>query len=130
MTSSKTSGKIERRNARLIVAHEMFFSAKSGMNAALNSRSYSGLQLDRAEYEKYGYVIGKDKEGEIKNNLLWYGNCQVRFKKDKVAGRTSWTSGDLLNDQGFSRPSRVTNPSAATFDDMLKLNAQGEKGPF
>ncbi len=114
--STKTSGAIETDHVRLKAAHKMFFSKNSAMKHP-GGKLYLGPQLERSDYEKYGYLIQKDKLAAINNRLEGYGNC--RFKKEKVGKRTTWQLGDSLENINVAQPSPVTKPSAVSFDDMI-----------
>ncbi|MDO4179186.1 MAG: DUF3626 domain-containing protein [Phascolarctobacterium sp.] len=44
--------------------------------------------------EKYGAIISKDINDD--RGARWYGECLVRFKKEHLAGRVTYTFGDSL----------------------------------
>lgn len=71
--------------------------------------------------EKYGFI----GPGSIDDTSAprWYGNCQVRFKKDSLAGRVTYTFGDSLG-IGESRARGISagdadNPSIASCGTFL-----------
>jgi len=100
----KTTGKISTSNSRLIAAHKMF-----GLGDLLSN------QLERHEYEKYGHLLDHNMLNAIKHNLTWYGNTQVRFKKDRVV--CTWTFDDSL---GLDyQPSLTSDPKIESLDFIL-----------
>lgn len=104
--SSSTTGKIPVGHGRLDAAHKLF-----GLGSDL-----ANDQLARAEYEKYGNLLDRDIHRSLKdgNPARQYGNCEVRFKKDKVV--CTWTAGDSLG--CTYQPSLVSDPKAMSFDAM------------
>ena len=104
--SSSTTGKIPVGHGRLGAAHKLF-----GLGSDL-----ANDQLARAEYEKYGNLLDRDIHRSLKdgNPARQYGNCEVRFKKDKVV--CTWTAGDSLG--CTYQPSLVSDPKAMSFDAM------------
>ena len=51
--------------------------------------------MEGKDYEKYGFLAPKDMS--IKPMAGWYGDVVVRFKKDRLKGRTTYTIGDSLD---------------------------------
>lgn len=116
--SSKTAGLIEQDHKRLVMSHKMFLQST---HKDLLSGKYVGKQLQRYEYEKYGHLLDNNKYDSIKNNLTWYGNTQVRFKKNKVL--CTWTFNDSLHTNGeYFQPSLTTDPKVESFDKMYHKN--------
>ena len=46
--------------------------------------------------EKYGFLCSGDPT-EYDSTASWYGNCLVRFKKDRLKGRVTYTCADSLS---------------------------------
>ncbi len=112
--SFKTSGSIETSHLRLRMAHKMFFPSTHG---DITSDEYRGKQFARADYEKYGHLLDRDKYSAYTNNLTWYGDVQIRFKKSMV--NTTWTFNDSLHNYGeYFQPSLTSDPRVQSFDDM------------
>ena len=110
--STKTAGPIETNHGRLVMSHKMFMPST---HDKLSKMTYTGKQLEREEYEKYGHLLDRDKYESYRNNLTQYGDVQVRFKKDKVS--CTWTFGDsLLATDHYLQPSLVTDPRVESFD--------------
>ena len=111
--SRSTTGKIKADHERLIMAHRMF---KPSTHAQITAGGYTGKQLARAEYEKYGHLLDRDKYDSITHNLTHYGDVQVRFKKDRV--HCTWTYNDSLRTRGeYYQPSLTTDPKVQSFDN-------------
>ena len=68
--------------------------------------------MGRQDYEKYGYLNSMDFNTAM-NNLNWYGDALVRFKKENVWDRTTYTMTDSLGLETVA--GRVNNPSIAGF---------------
>lgn len=113
--SRKTTGPIESTHSRLNASHLFFMSEASGMKGSLSRGSYTGSQLERKQYEKYGHVIDKDKV-EAFNVITHYGNCQVRFKKKNVNCTWTWDDSLCLSYQ----PSLTTDPSSVSMDKEFR----------
>lgn len=109
--STKTSGLIEETHARLGAAVRMFLPSKHKYLQGVKSK-YTGPQLDRSEYEKYGHLLPKDKVEGLREHKTHYGDVQVRFKKDKVC--PTWTYDDSLGCQ--YQPSLCCDPKIESFD--------------
>lgn len=104
--STSTTGKISPTHSRLEAAHKLF---------GLPQRDLLTQQLARTEYEKYGNLLDHDILRSMQNNTArYYGNVEVRFKKDKVVA--TWTAGDSLGVR--YQPSLVSDPKACSYDDF------------
>lgn len=68
--------------------------------------------MGKKDYEKYGYLNSMDFDTAT-NNLNWYGDTLVRFKKENVWDRTTYTMTDSLGLETVA--GRVNNPSIAGF---------------
>ncbi len=124
LDSTKTSGPIEENHKRLVISHLMFGDARED-TLGTNQKGdlvYQGKQLERKDYEKYGYLLDKNKSvAWLHNNAEGYGDIQVRFKKDKV--QCTWTFDDSLNsaqNSEYEQPSLTTNPQIASFDKCFE----------
>lgn len=114
---SRTTGKIPVSHKRLSCAHKLF---AIGDNLRAD-------QLPRAEYEKYGSLLNKDKLISHRDNgARQYGNVEVRFKKDKV--NPTWTAGDSLGEQ--FQPSLTSDPKSVSFDHIFKRRSPDEFTTF
>ena len=122
--SRRTTGPIETDHGRLRMAHRMFLPST---HSSLSGGAYSGPQLARREYEKYGHLLDRDKLTSILKNRTHYGDVQVRFKKDKVLA--TWTFDDSLHMSGqYFQPSLVTDPRVESFDGYLSRDVAIEAG--
>ncbi len=128
LPSEKTEGPIETDNKRLVASHRLFHNPDDG---SLTLRSgykdvstYTGVQYDRSEYEKYGHLLDRDKTRSYTRNVAQYGGpekVQVRFKKDEVSA--TWTIADSLgaNSEGsYLQPSLTTDPRVESFNRWLE----------
>ena len=114
--STKTTGKIEVTHNRLKAAHKLF-----GLSPDLDKG-----QLLRAQYEKYGHLLDRDKKNAFLYNRTHYGRgnggrenqVQVRFKRENVL--CTWTFNDSLC-QTF-QPSLISDPKVESFDRRLDFN--------
>lgn len=122
--SNKTSGAIEKDHGRLVMAHRMFDPRHRG---DISGRTYTGPQLQREEYEKYGHLIDRDKTVAYdENQISQYGDVQVRFKKRDVT--PTWTFDDSLSTTGsYYQPSLCSDPQVHSFDDDGVSIAKGDK---
>lgn len=116
--SSKTTGKIEEGHGRLTMSHKMYDAKNASQNTG---GQYTGPLLERAEYEKYGHLIDRDKTESYSHNLTWYGDVQVRFKKRDVT--PTWTYDDSLRTHGeYYQPTLASDPKVHSFDnDGVKI---------
>jgi hypothetical protein len=117
--STKTTGDIEQNHLRLIMSHRMFLPSTSPKISKKqgSKQQYTGKQLQRSEYEKYGHLLDRDKAVSYRLNKSGYGDVQVRFHKDKVL--TTWTFDDSLHPEGkYFQPSLTSNPQIASFNCM------------
>ncbi len=128
--SSRTSGKIEEKHRRLVAEQRMFVpSTQKYLDKYDNT--YSGPQLERSEYPKYGHLLDRDKTRDWLGNNSEYGynddgedmRAAVRFKKDRV--NCTWTFDDSLmmgagNMRGkYAQPSLVSDPKVESIDEAL-----------
>ena len=119
--SRKTSGKIEEKHKRLYMSHKMYNPSNEKYLKKISAfeTQYTGPQLQRNEYEKYGHLLDRDKYKSITENITQYGDVQVRFKKDKVV--CTWTFDDSLRTSKpeYFQPSLTTDPQIVSFDKRL-----------
>lgn len=86
-----------------------------------------------SEYEKYGYLMTADIERGLRElystNTDQYGLIQIRFN-DRIKDVTTFTPGDSLRNSRriFYQPSKVTNPSAVTYENIRAYNADQPDG--
>ena len=78
-------------------------------------KDIDGKVLNGKDYEKYGYLAAKEGkdfiEGEKISSAASYGDVVIRFKKDRLEGRVTYTIGDSL---GFGTGAGdAGNPSIA-----------------
>lgn len=129
--SNKTTGEIEETHGRLDTSHLLF--RPSDKSDIIHKHKYVGAQLKREEYEKYGHLLDHDKTRAYDQQTVWYGDVQVRFRKDKVV--PTWTFGDTLNkyralDQ-YVQPTLAVDPKIHSFDRLLDTIAKGDcKSPI
>lgn len=73
---------------------------QSGFLFGHGGKDKSGKILKGKDYEKYGYLAAKDPkdfiEGEKMSCAESYGSVLIRFKKDRLKGRVTYTIGDSL----------------------------------
>ncbi len=119
--SSKIDGTIEQGHFRLVASHKMFSSATKDISTdAMEDLIYTGRQYERSDYEKYGYLLSRNKTNSYKNIIGQYGDVQVRFKKDAV--RCTWTFDDSLeaaNPGEYFQPTFTSNPKVESFDRLF-----------
>lgn len=68
--------------------------------------------------EKYGFIISKDLSDTNHPALSWYGDCTIRFKKDMLKGKVTYSCWDSLNYQEGAlecSAGDIENPSLAGF---------------
>ena len=90
------------------------------------------LSLENEDFEKYGYLADSSLKADLTDSdARQYGGVVVRFKKENVMDRTTFTIGDSLAQarDGVIAASRVTNPSiAAVGDTQIGDMFEGEMG--
>ena len=76
-------------------------------------------KLSAGEFEKYGFLGSKDAEKVLRSgtNAQIYGDICVRFKKERVKDRTTYTFGD-----SFNEVQRGSNIIAGGLSDSLSVS--------
>ncbi len=118
-------GQIDADSERLVISHRMYGPfGRTGLSLPTDQeQKYTGNQLPRSGYEKYGHVLDRDKTKSYSvNGATKYGDVQVRFKKDMV--NCTWTFGDSLKANGaYYQPSLTSDPHIESFDRLYKGSA-------
>ena len=106
---------------------------------------WTGEPPKKNEFEKYGYLADKNTERDFRlSGTKHYGDVMIKFKRDNVFGRTTFTADDsLLPALDFDLvPSRLSSPSWTSLrqdtisrGDRTVLNAlrsayEGKVGPL
>lgn len=76
-------------------------------------------KLKPKDFEKYGYLVSKDIESEVKgyNVAGRFGEVVVTFKKESIAEKTTFTMGDSLRrSEGFVG-TPIKEPSLAAYEE-------------
>ena len=75
-------------------------------------------ELEPAEFEKYGYLASRDAKEDFSNmnSAKQYGKICIRFKREKVAERTTMTVDDSLGPALSGRiiATSITNPKTTS----------------
>lgn len=102
---SNNKGDIDTNNARLIASYNFF--------------GYDGIKNKcRPDYEKYGALLDTNIKYSLHySKTNWYGEVEVRFKKDKVL--CTWTANDSLHID--FQPSLVSDPKLCSFGRNHKM---------
>lgn len=67
--------------------------------AAENLFGVDASKLKPSEHEKYGYLVSRDKEAAMSDYMAaQYGDAVIRFKREAVIDRLTYTVGDSLFD--------------------------------
>ena len=67
--------------------------------AAENMFGVDTSTLKASEHEKYGYLVSRDKAAAMENYMAsQYGDAVIRFKREAVIDRLTYTVGDSLFD--------------------------------
>ena len=72
--------------------------------AAQNMFGVDTDTLRPSEHEKYGYLVSRDKVAAVSDYMAaQYGDTLIRFKREDVIDRLTYTVGDSLYDAGRNR---------------------------
>ena len=82
---AKRSGGAYSPGMRKSISDQLFGHSGKGSSGSIKDE----------EYEKYGFMAPKDMQDEPMAD--WYGDVVVRFNKDRLKGRTTYTLGDSLD---------------------------------
>lgn len=74
------------KGSRYHASHKMFGTEEK----------HDGEYVSGKEFEKYGFMMERDKIGED-TGASWYGDCCLVFDKDAVKDRVTFTGGDSLS---------------------------------
>jgi hypothetical protein len=74
------------KGSRYHASHKMFGTEET----------HDGEYVSGKEFEKYGFMMERDKIGED-TGASWYGDCCLVFDKDAVKDRVTFTGGDSLS---------------------------------
>jgi hypothetical protein len=82
------------------------------IRAKASNQMFCTKTMKGYEREKYGYLASPDVHNDSGPN--WYGNdCTVRFKKERLRGRATYTMGDSLDcgaEYGMIHPGDAFSP--------------------